>query len=94
MILTFSGVVQAVDSGERRVIAGKIAPYGEIGNTSAGKVMFSKGSITAANPDKIKLLMSHDNTRPVGRMISMQSAEDGLYASFKISASTRGNAAI
>jgi HK97 family phage prohead protease len=95
MILTFSGVVQAVDSGERRVIAGKIAPYdGEIGSTSAGKVMFSKGSITAANPDKIKLLMSHDNGQPVGRMISIQSAEDGLYASFKISASTRGNDAI
>ena len=95
MILTFSGVVQAVDAGERRVIAGKIAPYdGEIGNTSAGKVMFSKGSITAANPDKIKLLMSHDSGQPVGRMISIQSAEDGLYASFKISASTRGNDAI
>ena len=95
MILTFSGVVQAVDAGERRVIAGKIAPYdGEIGYTSAGKVMFSKGSITAANPDKIKLLMSHDSGQPVGRMISIQSAEDGLYASFKISASTRGNDAI
>ena len=95
MILTFSGVVQAVDAGERRVIAGKIAPYdGEIGYTSAGKVMFSKGSITAANPDKIKLLMSHDSGQPVGRMISIQSAEDGLYASFKISSSTRGNDAI
>jgi len=95
MILTFSGVVQAVDSGERRVIAGKIAPYdGEVGHTSAGAVMFSKGSITAANPDKIKLLMSHDSGQPVGRMISIQSAEDGLYASFKISASTRGNDAI
>ena len=95
MILTFSGVVQAVDAGERRVIAGKIAPYdGEIGFTSAGKVMFSKGSITAANPDKIKLLMSHDSGQPVGRMISIQSAEDGLYASFKISSSTRGNDAI
>ena len=95
MILTFSGVVQAVDAGERRVIAGKIAPYdGEVGYTSAGKVVFSKGSITAANPDKIKLLMSHDNSQPVGRMISIQSAEDGLYASFKISSSTRGNDAI
>jgi len=95
MKLTFSGVVQAVDAGERRVIAGKIAPYdGEIGYTSAGKVVFSKGSITAANPDKIKLLMSHDNSQPVGRMISIQSAEDGLYASFKISSSTRGNDAI
>ena len=94
MILTFSGVVQAVDSGERRVIAGKIAPYNEIGNTSAGKVMFATNSITAANLNKIKLLMSHDNSKPVGRMQAMNTAEDGLYASFKISSSTRGNDAI
>ena len=95
MILTFSGVVQAVDSGERRTIAGKIAPYdGEIGMTSAGPIVFAKGSISAESPNKIKLLMQHDTSQPVGRMITMQSTEDGLYASFKISASTRGNDAI
>jgi len=94
MKLTFSGVVQAVDSGERRIIAGKIAPYGEVGNTSAGRVVFAPNSISAENPDKIKLLMSHDNTKPVGRMKTINSASDGLYASFKISSSTRGNDAI
>jgi HK97 family phage prohead protease/HK97 family phage major capsid protein len=95
MILTFSGVVQAVDSGERRTIAGKIAPYdGEIGMTSAGPIVFAKGSITAENTNKVKLLMQHDTSQPVGRMVNMQSTEDGLYASFKISASTRGNDAI
>ena len=94
MLLTFSGVVQAVDSGERRIIAGKIAPYGEVGNTSAGRVVFAPNSISAANPDKIKLLMSHDNTKPVGRMKTINSASDGLYASFKISSSSRGNDAI
>jgi HK97 family phage prohead protease len=94
MLLTFSGVVQAVDSGERRIIAGKIAPYGEVGNTSAGRVVFAPNSISAENPDKIKLLMSHDNSKPVGRMKSINSASDGLYASFKISSSSRGNDAI
>jgi len=94
MLLTFSGVVQAVDSGERRIIAGKIAPYGEVGNTSAGRVVFASNSISAENPDKIKLLMSHDNSKPVGRMKSINSASDGLYASFKISSSSRGNDAI
>jgi len=95
MILTFSGVVQAVDSGERRTIAGKIAPYdGEIGMTSAGPIVFAKGSITADNTSKIKLLMSHQTSQPVGRMVSMQSTDDGLYASFKISASVPGDTAI
>jgi HK97 family phage prohead protease len=94
MILTFSGNIEAVDSGERRMISGKIAPYGEIGYTSAGKVVFAEGSITAPETSKVKLLMSHDNSAVVGRMQSMTSAKDGLYASFKVSASSRGSDAI
>ena len=94
MILTFSGNIEAVDSGERRTISGKIAPYGEVGYTSAGKVVFAEGSISAPEPSKVKLLMSHDNSKPVGRMQSITSAKDGLYASFKVSASSRGSDAI
>jgi HK97 family phage prohead protease len=94
MILTFSGNIEAVDSGERRIISGKIAPYGEVGYTSAGKVVFAEGAITAPEPSKVKLLMSHDNSAVVGRMQSMTSAKDGLYASFKVSASSRGSDAI
>jgi HK97 family phage prohead protease len=94
MILTFSGNIEAVDSGERRTISGKIAPYGEVGYTSAGKVVFAEGSISAAEPSKVKLLMAHDNSAVVGRMQSMTSAKDGLYASFKVSASSRGSDAI
>ena len=94
MILTFSGNIEAVDSGERRTISGKIAPYGEIGYTSAGKVVFAEGSISAPEPSRVKLLMSHDNSKPVGRMQSITSAKDGLYASFKVSASSRGSDAI
>jgi HK97 family phage prohead protease len=94
VILTFSGNIEAVDSGERRMISGKIAPYGEVGYTSAGKVVFAEGSITAPETSKVKLLMSHDNSAVVGRMQSMTSAKDGLYASFKVSASSRGSDAI
>jgi HK97 family phage prohead protease len=94
MILTFSGNIEAVDSGERRTISGKIAPYGEVGFTSAGKVVFAEGSISAPEPSRVKLLMSHDNSKPVGRMQSITSAKDGLYASFKVSASSRGSDAI
>ena len=94
MKLTFSGSIEAVDGSERRVIAGKIAPYGEVGYTSAGKVVFAKNSITAAEPSKVKLLMSHDNSQVIGRMQSMQSDDSGLYASFKVSASSKGNDAI
>jgi HK97 family phage prohead protease len=76
------------------MISGKIAPYGEVGYTSAGKVVFAEGSITAPETSKVKLLMAHDNSAVVGRMQSMTSAKDGLYASFKVSASSRGSDAI
>jgi hypothetical protein len=38
--------------------------------------------------------MQHDNSKPVGRMQSVTSNKTGLYASFKVSASTRGSDAI
>lgn len=94
MLLTFSGNIEAVDNGERRTIAGKIAPYGEIGNTSAGRVVFAENSIKIPEPSKIKLLMQHDNSKPVGRMQTVTSNKSGLYGSFKVSASTRGSDAI
>jgi HK97 family phage prohead protease len=94
MLLTFSGNIEAVDNGDRRTISGKIAPYGEVGATSAGRVVFAENSITVPEPSKVKLLMQHDNSKPVGRMQSVTSNKTGLYASFKVSASTRGSDAI
>jgi HK97 family phage prohead protease len=91
--LTFSASITASDS-ESRMIAGKIAPYGEVGYTSAGKVVFQEGSINIPNVDKVKLLMSHDNSKVVGRMRTVESKKDGMYASFSVSRSTAGSDAI
>jgi HK97 family phage prohead protease len=93
MILTFSASITASD-GESRMIAGKIAPYGEVGYTSAGKVVFQEGSINIPNIEKVKLLMSHDNSKVVGRMRTMESKRDGMYATFSVSRSTAGSDAI
>jgi HK97 family phage prohead protease len=93
MILTFSSQVEAADT-ERRVIAGKIVPFEEVGNTSVGKVVFAKGSIEIGDPGKVKMLMQHSPERPIGRMQKFNQAEDGIYASFKISASMQGQDAL
>jgi HK97 family phage prohead protease len=93
MILTFSSQVEAADT-ERRVIAGKIVPFEEVGNTSVGKVVFAKGSIQIGDPGKVKMLMQHSAERPIGRMQKFNQAEDGIYASFKISASMQGQDAL
>jgi HK97 family phage prohead protease len=93
--LTFSNSIEAAD-GERRIISGKIAPYNEVGYTSAGPVVFERGSIAIADETKVKLLMQHQSTQPVGRMLanSVKDNTDGIYASFKISSSSRGQDAI
>jgi HK97 family phage prohead protease len=93
MILTFSSQVEAADT-ERRIIAGKIVPFEEPGNTSVGKVVFAKGSIEIGDPGKVKMLMQHRPEKPIGRMQKFQQAEDGIYASFKISASMQGQDAL
>ena len=93
MLLTFSSQVEAADT-ERRIIAGKIVPFEEVGNTSVGKVVFAKGSIEIGDPGKVKMLMQHSAERPIGRMQKFNQADDGIYASFKISASMQGQDAL
>jgi HK97 family phage prohead protease len=92
MQLTFSQEVQC-DSG-RRIISGKIVPFGPVGMTSAGPVVFERGSIQIDNSQKVKLLLEHDPKAPLGRAQSFNETQDGIYASFKISNTTRGNDAL
>ena len=95
MLLTFSQEIQAADT-ERRVISGLVAPYGEVGQTSAGPVMFERGSIAIPDVSKIKLLSQHEQDKPVGRAISFSegTAPEGVYGSFRLSSSSRGQDAL
>jgi HK97 family phage prohead protease len=89
--LTFSASIEASDAN-RRIISGKIVPFGETGSTNVGKVIFEKGSIQIPSVSKIKLLAQHDKTASgvIGRMQNYQESNDGIYASFKVSASRDG----
>ena len=93
MLLTFSQEIQAADT-ERRIVSGLIAPYGEVGFTSAGAVVFERGSIAIPDPSKIKLLSQHQQDKPVGRAISFSDSTEGVYGSFKLSSSSRGQDAL
>ena len=92
-MLTFSAELTA-DASER-TISGKIVPFnGEVGNTSAGAVVFERGAINIADSSKVKLLLEHDPKQPIGRAQFFNETEDGIYASFKISKSSRGTDAL
>jgi HK97 family phage prohead protease len=94
-VITFSsGLIANV---EERLISGKIVPAGtgEVGNTSAGKVVFEKGAIALPDdPKSVKLLNQHDSRQPLGKATQFTEQEDGVYASFKVSRSNRGTEAL
>ena len=88
-IINFSADLEASES--RRIIAGKIVPFeNEIGNTSAGKVVFEAGSIQIDDPKNVKLLLEHDAKKPIGKMKSVNEDNSGIFAEFKVSNTTRG----
>jgi HK97 family phage prohead protease len=94
-VITFSsGLIANV---EERLISGKIVPSGtgEVGNTSAGRVVFESNSIQLPeDPKSVKLLNQHDARQPLGKATQFTTQEDGIYASFKISRSNRGSEAL
>ena len=92
-LLTFSSPIEASDAG-RRIISGQIVPFGAVGNTSVGPVIFERGSIEIPKPSQIKLLAQHNSNDPIGRAQSFNETATGIFGSFKISASTRGTDAL
>lgn len=91
-ILTFSSELTA--NVAERTISGKIVPVGtgEVGNTSAGRVVFENGSIELpSEPNKIKLLNQHNSKDPRGRASYFNEvANDAIYATFTVSKSEKG----
>lgn len=90
MKLEFSATITAADTG-RRELVGQIVPFGQIGNTSAGEVVFETGSIINLDASKIKLLREHDHTAPIGRAIEFSANPAGIIGRFKVAATHAGD---
>ena len=91
MKITMPVSITAADA-ESRIIAGRIVSWNAEGNTSAGRTMFEKDSITMAK--NTKLVLQHDTTRPLGKLMSWEQDETGITAEFKIAKTTAGNDAL
>ena len=83
--------ITAADA-ESRIIAGRIVSWNAEGNTSAGRTMFEPDSITMAK--NTKLVLQHDTTRPLGKLMSWEQDATGITAEFKIAKTTAGNDAL
>ena len=91
MKITMPVTLTAADA-ESRIIAGRIVQWNAEGNTSAGKTMFLPDSIAFAK--NTKLVLQHDTTRPLGKLIEWSQDDSGITASFKIAKTTAGNDAL
>ena len=90
MKVNFPIQITAADS-IKRTITGKIVTWNEEGNTSVGRTVFAENSI-AMKP--VKLLLEHDRTRPIGKMLDFTAVKDGITATFKIANTMAGEDAL
>jgi len=81
MKINFPITITAADTN-KRTISGKIVAWNEAGNTSAGRTVFAKDSIDFSKP--VKLLLEHDKTRPLGKLIDITANDQGLEGTFKL----------
>ena len=88
MKINFPITLTAADS-KKRTISGKIVSWDEQGMTSAGATIFEKDSIDFSKP--VKLLLEHDRTRPIGRLMDITADETGIEATFKVAATIAGD---
>ena len=90
MKLTMPLTITSADT-ESRTISGRVVTWNETGSTSAGLTTFKPESIPTKN---VKLLLEHDRTRPIGKVLSMTATEQGIDATFKIAETNAGNDAL
>lgn len=89
MRLEFSAPITAASVADK-TITGIVVPFGREGSTSMGPVIFELGSINEIDPASVKLLLEHDNRRPIGRAINFSITPGGINGTFKVSSTTAG----
>ena len=91
--VTLSIAAEATDTA-RRTITGRIVTYGTPAPSSPPSV-FHAGSIRwAEDVARVKLLMDHDHTQPVGYASKITAEDDHLTASFYVPETPEGDRAL
>jgi HK97 family phage prohead protease len=91
MKINFPIEITAADTN-KRTISGKIVTWEERGSTSAGATVFEKDSIDFSKP--VKLLLEHEITKPLGKLIDIIATDTGLEATFRLAKTFRADDAL
>ena len=88
MKVNFSVNLTAADA-EARTLSGRIVTFGEKGNTSIGPTIFASDSLKFNKTTK--LLLEHDRTRPIGKLLTYSIHDEGIDATFKVAGTIAGD---
>jgi HK97 family phage prohead protease/HK97 family phage major capsid protein len=89
--IKFSTDIIAANSSKRE-LTGVIVPFGQVGHTNMGDVVFQKGSLKIG--EGIKLFTEHDMTRPIGKLSRYEEDDNGIIGVFKIARTNSGDDAL
>lgn len=94
-LLAAAAVADVAPDPSGRTITGICAVYGAVGNSSAGPTRFTAGAISLPQDlSRVKLLLDHDATDPLGYMESARVEGDRLIGTFKVASGDRGDLAL
>ena len=89
--IKFSTDIIAANSSKRE-LTGVIVPFGQVGHTNMGDVVFQQGSLKIG--EGIKLFTEHDMTRPIGKLSRYEEDDKGIIGTFKIARTNAGDDAL
>jgi HK97 family phage prohead protease/HK97 family phage major capsid protein len=89
--IKFSTDIIAANSSKRE-LTGVIVPFGQVGHTNMGDVVFQKGSLKIG--EGIKLFTEHDMTRPIGKLSRYEEDDNKIIGTFKIARTNSGDDAL
>jgi HK97 family phage prohead protease/HK97 family phage major capsid protein len=89
--IKFSTDIIAANSSKRE-LTGVIVPFGQVGHTNMGDVVFQQGSLKIG--EGIKLFTEHDMTRPIGKLSRYEEDDKGIVGTFKIARTNAGDDAL
>jgi hypothetical protein len=97
MIIRLAAVPAAIDAAdtETRILRGIAVPYGQPGNTSAGRVTVDAGAIRLPeNLRRVKLFNEHGRVTPTGYAIEADDTPEALRMGFTLARTDDGDRAL
>lgn len=87
--------VEVTANADDRTLTVLLVPYGEVGNTNAGRIVVQAGDITLPeDPMIVGLNLDHDRSQSLGRATTLWEEPRGIMATYAVAKGAKGDAAL